>query len=442
MPNNKPGSRLIRAAGGVAWRPGPDGEPQILLVHRRKYDDWSLPKGKTEPDEPIPVTAVREVLEEGGARLALGRRLISVRYNVGGRPKRVHYWAARVLSVDERAVPNSEVDEVAWLPAARAVDKVSYAHDHAVLADFAARPAQTVPLILLRHSKAVAKGGWKRADAARPLDDAGRSDAKALADLLACFAPRPRLISSSAVRCADTLRPLSQFTGEPVRAEPSLHIHNQSSRTSAAYPGTDITALVREVIASGEPTVICAHRENLPVLQAAALAALAGHTGRGAVAGDAESGGVTAKGILELPKDWDDALPTSGFWVLNVARLPPPPKSGQAVMDPATPQSPDPAEPAPVPGRRWWQRLRVRASRAGAVRPVADGTTGDTDGSRVTDGSGSADGDGNSDGGGGSRGSEGGVAGGETRDSDADRDGAARPAGVLISADRYHLSEP
>ena len=74
MPSNKPGSRLIRAAGGVAWRPGPDGEPEILLVHRKKYDDWSLPKGKAEPGEALPVTAVREVLEEGGARLALGFR--------------------------------------------------------------------------------------------------------------------------------------------------------------------------------------------------------------------------------------------------------------------------------------------------------------------------------------------------------------------------------
>ena len=66
------------------------------------------------------------MLEEGGARLALGRRLASVRYNVGGRPKRVHYWAARVLSVDSRAIPNAEVDEVGWLPADRAVEKVSY----------------------------------------------------------------------------------------------------------------------------------------------------------------------------------------------------------------------------------------------------------------------------------------------------------------------------
>src|ERR1700728_2945777 len=183
MANNKPESRLIKAAGAVAWRPGPDGRPEILLVHRRKYDDWSLPKGKVEPGEALPVTAVREVLEEGGAHLALGRRLVSVRYNVGGRPKRVHSWAARVLSVDARAVPNAEVDEVTWLPADRAVGKVSYPHDHGVLSDFAARPPQTVPLILLRHAKALPKGGWKRSDAVRPLDDSGRSDAQALADL-------------------------------------------------------------------------------------------------------------------------------------------------------------------------------------------------------------------------------------------------------------------
>lgn len=363
MPSNKPGSRLIKAAGGVAWRPGPDGEPEILLVHRKKYDDWSLPKGKAEPGESLPVTAVREVLEEGGARLALGRRLVSVRYNVGGRPKRVHYWAARVLSVDEGAVPNSEVDEVTWLPAGPAVDKVSYPHDHAVLADFAARPPGTVPLIMLRHAKAVSKSGWDGSDATRPLDDAGRADAKALADLLACFAPAPRLITSAAVRCADTLRPLAELTGGHVRTEPSLSIHNQSSETDAAYSVPAMTALLREVIAAGEPTVLCAHRENLPALREAALTVLAGHSAGepGPVAsggpivsadpivfgGSSMSGGTASSGMVaDLPKEWDDLLPTSGFWVLNVA---PPSSAGWSAGQPA---ATSPAAPRP-----WWRRL-------------------------------------------------------------------------------------
>src|ERR1700741_1796402 len=94
MPNNKPGSRLIKAAGAVAWRPGPDREPEILLVHRPKYDDWSLPKGKSEPDEHILLPAVREVQEETCVRPVLGPRLPTVEYISWGRPKPVSSWAA------------------------------------------------------------------------------------------------------------------------------------------------------------------------------------------------------------------------------------------------------------------------------------------------------------------------------------------------------------
>jgi 8-oxo-dGTP pyrophosphatase MutT (NUDIX family)/phosphohistidine phosphatase SixA len=428
MPSNKPGSRLIKAAGGVAWRPGPDGEPEILLVHRQKYDDWSLPKGKVEPDEPLPVTAVREVLEEGGARLALGRRLVSVRYNVGGRPKRVHYWAARVLSVDERAVPNSEVDEITWLPAGRAVDKVSYTHDHGVLADFAARPAQTVPLILLRHSKALSKGGWKHTDTARPLDDSGRSDAKALADLLACFAPRPRLISSTAVRCADTLRPLAELTGEEVRAEPSLYLHGRSSPTGAADPAADLTALVREVIASREPTVICAHRENLPLLQEAALASLTGHSA--SVSGNGAPGaGGPGDVIAQLPKEWDEALPTSGFWVLNVA--PPPPAEAAADPGGGPPMPADLVATPPSAGRPWWRRLLGGIATARDASPSGQpGADGRQVGQAVV------------------AGADAGAPGGDTAgrvdvagSGDAGPGGSAGPVGVLVSADRYDLSE-
>jgi 8-oxo-dGTP diphosphatase len=433
MPNNKPGSRLIKAAGGVAWRPGPDGEPEIMLVHRRKYDDWSLPKGKTEPGEPLPVTAVREVLEEGGARIALGRRLVSVRYNVGGRPKRVHYWAARVLSVDPRAVPNSEVDEVAWLPAARAVDKVSYPHDHRVLADFAAKPVETVPLILLRHAKAVGKSGWERADAVRPLDDSGRYAAKALADLLACFSPRPRLISSTAVRCTDTLRPLSESTGEPVRVERSLYIHDESPRTDTADSDRDIIALVREAIASREPTVICAHRENLPVLQEAALAVLAGHSGDRKDAGAA--GDVAPRDtIAELPREWDETLPTSGFWVLNVAPLSAAPAPAPKPGPEQTPPMPsDLVSAPPAPSRPWWRRLfgGTASSDGPAGSAAAAGGTPTPDATRGEEGAGT-----------GAAGEVRGEAGlDDVSGAQPASQGPGGPVGLLVSADRYDLSE-
>jgi 8-oxo-dGTP diphosphatase len=262
----------------------------VLLVHRKKYDDWSLPKGKQETGEPLPITAVREVDEEGGARLVLGRRLGSVRYHVSGRPKRVHYWSARVSDIDEEAVPNAEVDQVAWLPVEQARQRASYAHDHGVLDDFARLPAGTVPLILLRHAKALPKSGWKHDDAIRPLDDTGQADAVALASLLGCFAPAARVISSDTVRCMETVRPYAELIGAQVRAEVSL----EPSRTDSG----ESIALIADAVVAGDPTVLCAHRENLPGLLAAASDML---------------------GAAAIADDRDGPLPTGGFWVLHTA---------------------------------------------------------------------------------------------------------------------------
>lgn len=325
-------SKLILAAGAVAWRPGQDGdEPEVLLVHRKKYDDWSLPKGKTEPAEPLPLTAVREVFEESGARLILGRRLTSVRYQVGGRPKRVHWWAARVSGVDESAVPNSEVDEVAWTTPSAASERASYSHDVRVLDDFASQPATTVPIIVLRHATAVARSKGKEEDGARPLDDSGRAQAKLLAPLLAAFAPRAWVISSSAVRCLETVAPYAELTGAQVRVERALQIRSSGTDPAAS------AALIAEAIGAGEPAVICAHRENVALLQAAAIGAL------GPPAGTA------------LAQEWGDELPTAGFWVLHIT---PPP-------------------PAPAPRPRWWWRRRVpvgatTAATGGAALVAAD----------------------------------------------------------------------
>jgi len=294
MASNPPASKLIRAAGAVVIRPDPDGaDRQVLLVHRVKYDDWSLPKGKQEPGEQLPLSATREVFEEAGVRPVLGRRLVSVRYQVSGRPKRVHYWSARVAGTDETAVPNSEVDQVAWLPLARARERASYERDLSVLDDFTRLPADTVPLILLRHAKAVPKTGWEGEDTVRPLDDGGRADAKALAPLLACFAPAalaPRVISSAAERCTETVRPYTELIGAKVQPESSLEI----SRTDAAGSAT----LIAGAVAAGRAAVFCAHRENLPLLLAAALDAL---------------------GVQDVPPGVRDPLHTAGFWVLHAA---------------------------------------------------------------------------------------------------------------------------
>ncbi len=128
-------AELVRAAGGVVWRPA-DGGVEVLLVHRPRHDDWSLPKGKVAPgDDDDEATARREVEEETGYRAALGRELPSTHYTVDGRPKQVRYWEMRVG--DGAFAPNHEVDEIAWLALPAARERLSYAHDRAVLDAFA-----------------------------------------------------------------------------------------------------------------------------------------------------------------------------------------------------------------------------------------------------------------------------------------------------------------
>ena len=132
MPNNKPGSRLIKAAGGVAWRPGPDGEPEILLVHRKKYDDWSLPKGKLKPGEGLEAAALREVEEETGLKCMIARSLGIIEYvDRRGREKVVWYWLMH--SIGGAFNPTEEVDRMSWLKFAEAAEKLSYDHDQELL---------------------------------------------------------------------------------------------------------------------------------------------------------------------------------------------------------------------------------------------------------------------------------------------------------------------
>lgn len=281
------------AAGGALWRHAADGA-EVLLVHRPRYDDWSLPKGKSEPGEHLLLTAVREVFEETCVRPVLGPRLPSVEYISWGKPKQVSYWAVAGLHPEAR--PGNEIDAVSWLPLEVARDQLRDTHDDPVIS--ALQPRETMPLILLRHASAGSKDDWPGDDDSRPLDAQGTRDAEVLARLLSCFAPAARVISSPAVRCTETVRPFAVMSGGTVEAEAALarpvRAPSRSTRTSSADA---LVALVQALAAAGVPAVLCLHRENLPTALAAACAVL---------------GAPSA-----MPED--PTLPKGGFWVAHVA---------------------------------------------------------------------------------------------------------------------------
>lgn len=133
--------QVIEAAGGVVWRRSPKGGLEVLLVHRPRYDDWSLPKGKLDPGETHRRAALREVEEETGLRCKAQGELRSVRYvDRKGRDKRVRYWAMAV--VDGSFTPNDEVDEVRWVPTELAGSLLTYDRDADVVAELVG-PAPT-----------------------------------------------------------------------------------------------------------------------------------------------------------------------------------------------------------------------------------------------------------------------------------------------------------
>lgn len=251
--------QLIRAAGAVVWRHG-SNEPEIVLIHRPKWADWSLPKGKLDPGELTPAAAAREVNEETGLTVRLGPALPDQHYDVGDgapRPKLVSYWAARARGDADltRFEPNDEVDEARWLPLSQARQQLTYPHDAVLLESFARTSYDSSPVLVVRHALARSRKTWKGNDSERTLNGTGDGQAVALAPLLTAYGVR-RVLSSDAVRCVDTVLPFVNAAG------PRMRLVTAFSEEASATER--IRVLMQRVLSGRGRVAICSHRLVLP----------------------------------------------------------------------------------------------------------------------------------------------------------------------------------
>jgi 8-oxo-dGTP diphosphatase len=251
-----PAQREVTAAGGVVWRVR-DGAVEVALVHRPRYDDWTLPKGKTETGESGTATAVREVFEELGATVALSRRIGRVHYDATGTPKSVTYWAMRYLGGSFSA--GDEVDDAAWLRAAKARKRLTYATDRQVLADFVALPVPDSVVVLIRHAKAGRRSDWHADDRFRPLDASGATQALRLVRFLSAFGPT-RVVSADRNRCVQTVEPFADAAGLVVEVDAAFN--DESYLESPTATQTALLSLAKP----GRSSVVCAQGVAIPAL--------------------------------------------------------------------------------------------------------------------------------------------------------------------------------
>jgi 8-oxo-dGTP diphosphatase len=124
----------VKAAGGVVWRADGAGGVELVAVHRPRYDDWSLPKGKLDDGESWEEAALREVAEEVGLACRLGPELPTVAYTDNkGRSKAVRYWLMEPEDGAADFTPNDEVDAMRWVDPETAAGLLSYPHDVALV---------------------------------------------------------------------------------------------------------------------------------------------------------------------------------------------------------------------------------------------------------------------------------------------------------------------
>lgn len=251
--------RTTLAAGAVLWR-GDVTQPdtiEVACIHRPHYDDWSLAKGKVDPDESLVQTAVREIKEETGYDVRLGKLLGKTVYPVKKTTKVVYYWTGEVVGGE--FVPNNEVDEIRWLPLNEALELMTYDLDREVLQKAQKRfntPADA-RILYVRHARAHDRNKWSGDDNLRPLDKKGRRQSEMLVPLLSAFAPE-RIYSAIPERCQHTVAPLADEMGCEVVVD------KQFGDDAWIADMVGAKHAFKDVIEAGGTSVVCAQGGIIP----------------------------------------------------------------------------------------------------------------------------------------------------------------------------------
>jgi 8-oxo-dGTP diphosphatase len=234
---------------------------EVAVIHRPRYDDWSIPKGKLVPGESELEGAIREVTEETGYRVQIRRPLGVVTYEKSSgseqRLKSVRYWSMHAEG--GLFSPSREVDQLRWLPVEEAIEILSHERDRELVREFANGPVLTRSVLLVRHGSAGSRASWQGDDDLRPLDEAGVAQAEGLVWLLTRFDVR-EIISAPPVRCLETVEPLGAAVGLAIKEEPII--------SEDGYYGRERKALdfVRNAGGDGTGTVICSQGGVIPDL--------------------------------------------------------------------------------------------------------------------------------------------------------------------------------
>ena len=252
-----PETPVIQAAGAVLWRYSESKKIEIALVHRPRYDDWSLPKGKVEEKESHIACAYREVSEETGFKAVFGPEIGTETYKVPEGKKVVRYWSAQAIGDAEGSVDANEIDEILWLEVKEAKKKLTLDDDQEIVNFFIEFGVGTTPLVLLRHAKALKRTDWDGEDSDRPLDNLGQLQAKRL---LPQFYPYniSEIHSSDAYRCMQTVEDLSRALELSciVGLDLSEDVFSKDKEAALDY--------VSSLMNKNKNVLICSHNPILP----------------------------------------------------------------------------------------------------------------------------------------------------------------------------------